>query len=274
MWGPLSGCKRVVKPGEASRGRRHLGDLSADPADFPTGGPDRRPRPGPPHVLALSAVTPTERVRTFNARRGRSSPLTQARLERLLPHHGIPEGPLDPTAAFGREAPVVLEIGCGHGAAALAYAAAHQGEDVLAVDVHTPGVARMLAAAEERGLSNLWVHLGDAVTLLETQIPPRALAAVHLFFPDPWPKARHTKRRFVSSRTLDLVASRVAAGGHLRVATDHHAYAEHARAELTAHPRLQLVSATRPGWRPLDGFEAKGLAAGRSITDLLAVVRR
>lgn len=219
-------------------------------------------------------MTPTERVRTFNARRGRSSPLTQARLERLLPRHGIPEGPLDPTAAFGREAPVVLEIGCGHGAAALAYAAAHPGEDVLAVDVHTPGVARMLAAAEERGLSNLWVHLGDAVTLLETQIPPRALAAVHLFFPDPWPKARHTKRRFVSSRTLDLVASRVAAGGHLRVATDHHAYAEHARAELTAHPRLQLVSATRPGWRPLDGFEAKGLAAGRSITDLLAVVRR
>ncbi|HET8984028.1 MAG TPA: tRNA (guanosine(46)-N7)-methyltransferase TrmB, partial [Pedococcus sp.] len=100
-------------------------------------------------------MTPTERVRTFNARRGRSSPLTQARLERLLPRHGIPEGPLDPTAAFGREAPVVLEIGCGHGAAALAYAAAHPGEDVLAVDVHTPGVARMLAAAEERGLSNL-----------------------------------------------------------------------------------------------------------------------
>ena len=132
----------------------------------------------------------------------------------------------------------------------------------------------MLAAAEERGLSNLWVHLGDAVTLLETQIAPQALAAVHLFFPDPWPKARHAKRRFISAHTLDLLASRLAVGGHLRVATDHHSYAEHARAELTAHPRLQVVGAARPGWRPLDGFEAKGLAAGRSITDLLAVVRR
>jgi len=248
--------------------------MRARPADFPTGEPDRRPRSGSPHVLALSAVTTTERVRTFNARRGRSSPLTQARLERLLPHHGIPEGPLDPAAAFGREAPVVLEIGCGHGAAALAYAAAHPGEDVLAVDVHTPGIARMLAAAEERGLSNLWAHLGDAVTLLETQIAPQALVAVHLFFPDPWPKARHAKRRFISAHTLDLVASRLEVGGHLRVATDHYSYAEHARAELTAHPRLQVVGAARPGWRPLDGFEAKGLVAGRSITDLLAVVRR
>ncbi len=152
-------------------------------------------------------MTTTERVRTFNARRGRSSPLTRARLERLLPHHGIPEGPLDPAVRFRARGPVVLEIGCGHGAAALAYAAAHPDVDVLAVDVHTPGIARMLAAAEERGLSNVWVHLGDAVTLLETQIAPQALAAVHLFFPDPWPKARHAKRRFISAHTLDLVAA-------------------------------------------------------------------
>jgi tRNA (guanine-N7-)-methyltransferase len=221
----------------------------------------------------LLPVTGQPRVRTYNARRGRMSPLTMDRLERLMPAHGIPDGPLDPEVAFGRRAPVVLEIGSGHGAAAIAYALAHPHHDLLAVDVHTPGIARMLAAAEEAGISNLWVHLGDAVALLEDRIAPRSLAAVHLFFPDPWPKARHTRRRFVSAHTLDLVADRLAVGGELLVATDHDSYAGHARSELEAHPGLALSEAGRPTWRPTDGFEAKGIAAGRRITDLAAVRR-
>jgi tRNA (guanine-N7-)-methyltransferase len=191
-----------------------------------------------------------------------------------MPRHGIPDGRLDPQVAFGRVAPLVLDVGAGHGAAAVAYAAAHPEHDVLAVDVHSPGVARMLAAAEQRGIRNLWTHVGDAVALLEQRIPPRSVAAVHLFFPDPWPKARHAKRRFVSRHTLDLVADRLVDRGRMLVATDHDTYAAHAHAELSGHPSFDVRPVARPGWRPTDGFEAKGIAAGRTVTDLLAAVRR
>lgn len=211
-------------------------------------------------------------MRTYNARRGRMSPLTQSRLEELVPRHGIPRGPLEPQVAFGRRAPVVLEIGCGHGAAAIGYAVAHPDRDVVAVDVHPPGVARMLAAADARGVRNLWAHIGDAVDLLEQRIASRSLHAVHLFFPDPWPKTRHLKRRFIREQTLDLVADRLEPGGELLVATDHAAYADHALAELQEHPAFEVSVVQRPQWRPRDGFEAKGLAAGRQVTDLRAVL--
>jgi len=209
-------------------------------------------------------------VRTYGARRGRLSPLTRERMSVLAPRHAIPDGPLVPRAAFGREAPVVLEIGCGHGAAAIAYAAWQPAHDVLAVDVFTPALARMLAAAEREGLANLWVHHGDAVSLLAERVAPSSLAAVHLFFPDPWPKARHAKRRFVAQDTLELVASRLQPGGHLLFATDHDGYAAHARAALAAHGRFVVTEGERPPWRPVDGFEAKGLAAGRLVTELRA----
>jgi tRNA (guanine-N7-)-methyltransferase len=188
----------------------------------------------------------------------------------LAPQHAVPQGPLDPAAAFGRTAPVVLEIGCGHGAAAVAYAQANPGHDLLAVDVFTPALARMLARADRAGLANLWVHEGDAVTLLAERVAPASLAAVHLFFPDPWPKARHGKRRFIAAYTLDLIASRLEPGGHLLVATDHEAYAAHARAELGAQGHFVVTEGQRPPWRPVDGFEAKGLAAGRTVTELRA----
>ena len=212
-------------------------------------------------------------MRTYNARRGRLSPLTQARLEELVPQHGIPKGPLVPEVAFGRRGPLVLEIGCGHGAAAIGYAVAHPGHDVLAVDVHPPGIARMLAAADARGVANLWAHIGDAVAFMESRIAARSLQAVHLFFPDPWPKSRHTKRRFISEHTLDLLAERLVVGGSLLVATDHASYAEHALAELESHAAFDVSETERPAWRPVDGFEAKGLAAGREVTDLRAVLR-
>src|SRR6478672_12857617 len=130
-------------------------------------------------------------------------------MEVLGPRHSIAaDGPLVAHEAFGRTAPVVLEIGCGHGAAALAYAAAHPEHDVLAVDVFTPALARMLAEADRRALTNLWMHRGDAVELLESRVEPGSLAGVHVFFPDPWPKAKHARRRFISPATLELVASR------------------------------------------------------------------
>jgi tRNA (guanine-N7-)-methyltransferase len=217
-------------------------------------------------------VSEQHRVRTYSARRGRLSALTQERMSELAPRHAIPDGPLDPGAAFGRTAPLVLEIGCGHGAAALAYAQANPGHDLLAVDVFTPALARMMARADQLGVTNLWVHQGDAVALLADRIAPRTLTAVHLFFPDPWPKARHGKRRFIAAYTLDLVATRLQPGGHLLVATDHDAYAAHARAELAADHRFAVTEGQRPPWRPQDGFEAKGLAAGRRVTEFRAQV--
>jgi tRNA (guanine-N7-)-methyltransferase len=213
------------------------------------------------------------RVRSYNARRGRLSALTLERMEVLGPRHAIPAGPLVPREAFGRDAPVVLEVGCGHGAAALAYAAAHPGHDLLAVDVFTPALARMLAEADRRGLANLWMYEGDAVALLAERVPPASLAAVHVFFPDPWPKAKHAKRRFVSRANLDLVASRLVPGGHLLVATDIDGYAAHVRSEVAAHGGFAITEGERPLWRPTDGFEAKGIAAGRRVTELRATAR-
>ena len=148
----------------------------------------------------------------------------------------------------------------------------HPEADLLAVEVHVPGTARMLAAAEAAGVPQPWVEGGDALTLLRERVPAGSLAAVHLFFPDPWPKMRHAKRRFVQPHTLDLLASRLGTGGRLLVATDHAGYAAHARRVLAAHGAWHVVEGDRPSWRPVDGFEAKGLAAGRPITDLRATL--
>jgi tRNA (guanine-N7-)-methyltransferase len=215
---------------------------------------DHEPRPG---------------VRTFTPRY-RISPLTQERLDRLLPAHLLPPGRLDPEATFGRSAPVVLEIGSGHGAAAIAYAAEHPGADVVAVEVHVPGIARMLAAAEPHGLTNLWVCPDDALPLLSERIPEGSLSAIHLFFPDPWPKKKHGKRRFVQQHTLTLLASRLVPDGVLRIATDHEVYAAHVREQFAHHGGWRVVEGERPPWRPTDGFEAKGLRAGRSIHEFAA----
>lgn len=207
------------------------------------------------------------RVRSF-VRRGRFSDLTRARLAALAPDRALPPGPFEPERVFGRAAPVVLEIGCGHGAAALAYAEQFPGHDVVAMDVHTPGLARMLAEAAERGVPNLRIETGDAVVLLETRVAAATFDAVHLFFPDPWRKHKHTKRRFVSAANLELLALALRPGGRVLVATDQDFYAAHVRAQVDRHPRFTVRSSARPSWRPTAGFEAKGRAAGRTITEL------
>ncbi len=204
-------------------------------------------------------------VATFHARRGRISALTATRLQTLLPGRAVPASVLQPPGAPDRADRVVLEIGCGHGGAALAYAAAFPRAHLVAVDVHPPGVARMLAAAQEADLGNLSVVLGDAVALLEQRVPPGVLDAVHLFFPDPWPKTRHRRRRFVGRHTLDLLASRLTPDGEVLVATDSADYAAHAIAAVAQHGGFRAAVVARPAWRPVAGYEAKGIAAGRSI---------
>lgn len=187
-------------------------------------------------------------------------------MRQFLPQHAIPaEGVLERQEWFGRTAPVVLEIGSGHGAAAVAYAAAHPEHDLVAAEVHVPGVARMMADAEPLGLTNLWVEVDDALPLLTGRIPSGSLAGVHLFFPDPWPKLKHAKRRFVQQHTLTLLADRLEPGGVLRIATDHAGYAAHVSQQVEHHGGWTVIEGERPWWRPRDGFEAKGLRAGRSI---------
>lgn len=222
-----------------------------------------------------SAGPAREWIRSYAARRGRRSALTLERMERFLPQRQIPDGPLDQQVTFGRIAPLVVEVGCGHGAAAIAYCQAHPDHDLLAVDVHTPGVARMMAAAaaadgDPSGVPNLKVAMGDAVFLLRDRIVPGSLHAVHLFFPDPWPKDRHAKRRFISPFTLELIATLLAPGGVLRVATDQGFYAAHTLSALEEHGGWEVVVGERPPWRPTAGFEAKGIAHGRQIHEIRA----
>lgn len=224
-------------------------------------------RSAQPSVPDLPEGVAPARVRSF-VRRGRLSMLTLDRLERLGPQRALPQGPFDPVATFGRVAPLVLEIGCGHGHAAIAYAAEHPEHDIVAMDVHSPGLARMLADAEAAGVPNLRIEQGDAVLFLEERVTSATFDAIHLFFPDPWRKKKHTKRRFVSPTNLDLLARVLKPGGRVLIATDQDFYAGHVLAEVAGHPRFTASRTERPSWRPMEGFEAKGIAAGRQITEL------
>ena len=198
-------------------------------------------------------------------------------LDRLWSRYGVevaerPGSPLDPGVLFGRRAPVVLEIGSGMGEATVAMAAADPGRDYLAVDVHTPGVANLLAVVAERGLPNVRVAHGDALSLLRYQIAADSLDAVHVFFPDPWPKARHHKRRLVQPAHVALLRSRLRRGGTLHCATDWQPYAEQMLEVLSAEPSLVNTAegyAPRPVYRPLTKFENRGLKLGHGVWDLV-----
>jgi tRNA (guanine-N7-)-methyltransferase len=181
----------------------------------------------------------------------------------------LPDGPLDTTGWFGRAAPVVLEIGSGMGEATAAAAVADPGRDLLAVDVHTPGHGSLLRRVEEAGLTNVRVADGDARVLLADMLGEGVLDEVRVWFPDPWPKARHAKRRLVQPAFLELVATRLRPGGTLHVATDWAPYAEQVERALAASPLRQVPGDRRS--RPPTRFEQQGLAAGRAAHDLVAV---
>jgi tRNA (guanine-N7-)-methyltransferase len=216
-----------------------------------------------------SAVDGPRQVRSFKRRASRVTSTQRAALERHWQRLGlaVDGAPLDLAGLFGRPAPVVLEIGFGMGEATVLMAAAQPEVDLLAVDVHTPGQGNLLRLVDGAGLTNVRVADGDATVLLRESLPSASLAAVRVFFPDPWPKARHVKRRLVDAAFADLVADRLADDGVLHVATDIPAYAEQVAAVLAAEPRL---TTTDPPWRPTTRFERRGAEAGRPATDLAA----
>jgi tRNA (guanine-N7-)-methyltransferase len=216
-------------------------------------------------------------VRSFVLRQGRMSPAQQRALDALLPRLGVPfaPAPLDFARLFGRRAPTILEIGFGMGETTAAIAQARPGENFLGVEVHGPGVGSLLKRVDELALSNVRVVRHDAVEVVAAMIPHASLAGVHVFFPDPWPKKRHHKRRLLQPAFVRELALRMAPGGYLHVATDWEDYADEILAVLAAEPLLENTAegfAPRPAYRPQTKFEARGLRLGHRVFD--AVFRR
>jgi len=213
-------------------------------------------------------------VRSFVLRQGRMSPAQQRALDTLLPRLGIAyaPAPLDFAAAFGRSAPVILEIGFGMGETTAAIAAAHRGHDFLGLEVHGPGVGALLNRIEAAGLSNVRVIQHDAVDVVAQMIPAASLAGIHVYFPDPWPKKRHHKRRLLQPAFVHALAHRLAPGGYLHAATDWDDYAQEILATLSAETLLANTAADfapRPAWRPQTKFETRGLKLGHGVRDLV-----
>ncbi|WP_219823982.1 tRNA (guanosine(46)-N7)-methyltransferase TrmB [Actinokineospora auranticolor] len=184
----------------------------------------------------------------------------------------LPEGTLDADRWFGRSAPVLLEIGSGMGETTSLLAQAAPEVNYLAVEVYEPGLAQLMLRAEAMGLTNLRLLRGDAVVLLTDHIAPGSLSGVRLFFPDPWPKKKHHKRRIVQPSFAGLVASRLAPGGTFHLATDWENYAEQMLAVLSGEPLLRNRFdgwAPRPEWRPVTKFESRARTEGRISRDLI-----
>lgn len=228
-----------------------------------------------------------EPIRTFHPRRSPLSRAASDALDQLWPQLGFSvhdpadpppldgDGLLDLPRLFGRAAPLVLEIGAGMGEAVAAMAAADPDRSYLAVEAHVPGIASTLGMVSRAGATNVRVAHGDALDLARRLLPPGSLDAVHIFFPDPWPKQRHHKRRIVSPERTALLRSRLRPGGTLHCATDWAPYARQMLEVVTADPELVNEHdgfAPRPAHRPLTKFERRGLELGHVVTDV--IVRR
>lgn len=195
-------------------------------------------------------------------------------LTELLPRFAVPEGRMDWRALFGRDAHRTLEIGFGDGHNLVELARRHPERDYLGCEVHSPGVGRLLLGIEEHVLANIRIYPDDALPLLRERIPDASLDAILIYFPDPWPKKRHHKRRLVQPDTAELFASKLKAGGRLHLATDWEDYAVHALTVLSACPAFANTSSDagwmpRPAERPETKFERRGLKLGHRVFDLV-----
>jgi tRNA (guanine-N7-)-methyltransferase len=213
-------------------------------------------------------------IRSFVLRQGRVSNAQRRAVDTLLSVYGISYAPgaLDLQQVFGRSAPTILEIGFGMGETTAKIAHAHPENNYLGIEVHTPGVGSLLKQIAAGGLANLRLIQHDAVEVLEHMIAPAALAGAHIFFPDPWPKKRHHKRRLIQPAFVALLASRLAPGAYVHAATDWQEYAEQILAVFAAEPALANTApgyAPRPDYRPLTKFESRGLKLGHGVWDIV-----
>jgi tRNA (guanine-N7-)-methyltransferase len=233
----------------------------------------------PENLDGTRGATPADtlyhrRIRSFVTRAGRVSTGQRRALDELGPRFVVPYAPQQPdwTAVFGRQAPRVLEIGFGMGATTAEIAAQRTGDDFLGVEVHEPGVGALLKLIGEQSLTNIRIIQHDAVEVLEHMIAPDSLDGVHIFFPDPWHKARHHKRRLIQPKFVALLVSRLKPGAYLHCATDWQNYAEQMLEVLGADPLLENTAdayAPRPDYRPVTKFEQRGLRLGHGVWDLV-----
>jgi tRNA (guanine-N7-)-methyltransferase len=217
-------------------------------------------------------------IRSFVLRQGRVSNAQRRAIDVLLPRFGIAytDSPYDFDAAFGRSAPKFLEIGFGMGETTAQIAAAHPQNDYIGVEVHTPGVGALLREMDAQQLTNVRIIQHDAVDIVTHMVAAASLAGVHLFFPDPWPKKRHHKRRLLQPAFVHLLASRLQPGGYLHVATDWQEYAAQILEVCSAEPALINTAndfAPRPAYRPQTKFESRGVKLGHGVWDVVFRVR-
>ena len=245
------------------------------------------PRPDGTAAPADESASPAEQaapahphrsIRSFVLRAGRMGSGQVKAMEALGPLYVLPYQAtrLDVAQAFGRVAPTVLEIGFGMGDATAQIAAARPQDDFIGIEVHTPGVGALLQRIQERGLTNLRLLQHDAVEVLRDMIAPDSLAGIHVYFPDPWHKKKHNKRRLIQGPFVKELSSRLAPGGYLHCATDWQPYAEQMLEVLGAEPTLHNTAdgyAERPDWRPLTKFENRGIKLGHGVWDLVFTKR-
>jgi tRNA (guanine-N7-)-methyltransferase len=234
-------------------------------------------QPTYPAEEAAEATPPrfsSQPIRSFVLRQGRMSDAQKRYLDELLPRYTIPYrvAPIDYAAVFGRSAPVVLEIGCGMGDTTAKIASTLAETDFIGIEVHGPGVGNLCKLVSELGLRNLRVMQHDATEVVRDMIAPASLAGIHVYFPDPWPKKRHHKRRILQPAFVAELAQRLAPGGYLHCATDWEEYAQFMLETLSAEPLLENTAsdyAPKPDYRPLTKFEARGLRLGHGVWDLV-----
>jgi tRNA (guanine-N7-)-methyltransferase len=217
---------------------------------------------------------PHRPIRSFVRRAGRLTPSQQRALDELWPQYGIEfeTRPLSPEPVFGRKAPLVLEIGFGNGDTLVQQAKENPDKDYLGIEVHDPGIGHCLIAARDAGISNLKLIAHDAIEVLETQIAPGSLHRINLYFPDPWPKKRHHKRRIIQPAFLEICVARLESNGSLHIATDWANYAEHIDEMLAESDRFVCAErrehdGEQPLDRPMTKFERRGLIEGNRIWD-------
>jgi len=216
------------------------------------------------------------RIRSFVLREGRLTKGQQQALDVLFPRFGLSlsQGPLDLTNLFGRPAPKILEIGFGNGVSLAEMAAKQPQNDYLGIEVHRPGVGNLLLQIEAQGLENIRVSHDDAIEVLQQQIPDQGLDAVYLFFPDPWHKRKHHKRRIVQVDFVRLIYSKLKSGGIFHMATDWQHYAQHMMKVMSIVDGFENCAGAnqytpRPGYRPLTKFEQRGHRLGHGVWDLI-----